>query len=124
MLITILIKLEEDLAMKPLHNAFFGLLQYTSQLQDMIKSGKVAEREYRKWPLEIGWEHLQAVLPPNTKHAKFMANYDAKKRSVELVIPYCKEPAKRTATASYSFSSRPINQGNKQLQKSGANDSS
>ncbi|CAD7941554.1 unnamed protein product [Amoebophrya sp. A120] len=94
-LVTILIKLEEDLAMKPLHSAFFGLLQYTAQLQEMVKSGAMGEREFRKWPLDIGWEHLQSVLPGNSKHAKFLAQYESQKKSVELVLPYCKEPAAR-----------------------------
>lgn len=35
-LIAILIKLEDDLAMKPIHDGFQGMLQYTSVLQEMV----------------------------------------------------------------------------------------
>ncbi|CAD7942081.1 unnamed protein product [Amoebophrya sp. A25] len=94
-LVTILVKLEEDLAMKPLHNAFLGMLEYTKQLQDMMKLGRIGEKEFRRWPLELGWNHLRTVLPQGTKHANFMAQYHTRKRNVELVIPYCKETVER-----------------------------
>lgn len=90
-LTTILLKLEEDLSMKPLENAFRGMLQYTSLLQQMTKRGEISEKEFRQWPLELGWNHLQSVLPGSEKHDEFLAKFSSKKRSIELVIPYCKE---------------------------------
>ena len=35
------------------------------------------------------------MLPNNSPHSKFVAKFYSKKRSVELVIPYCHEPASR-----------------------------
>ena len=60
-----------------------------------MKAGRIGEAEFRRWPLELGWQHLRTVLPQGTKHANFMAKYHARKRSVELVIPYCKETVER-----------------------------
>ena len=68
----LLIKLEEDLALKPQSVILSQIMSYTKMLQDMLSTGELTKTDLKQWPLEEGWRNLQKLSSFDSEQKQFV----------------------------------------------------